>query len=102
MKTYLQSSVGDWPAYLAALNGHLDVLKLLYQLEGALWWRHEATGNTLIHAAASGGHLEIIRFLLNELNSKKIDSGILDISMFYFTIITLLDWAIMVWLFRYT
>ena len=42
----------------------------ILQREAALWWQHDATGNTLIHAAASGGHLEIIKFLLAELKLK--------------------------------
>ena len=28
---HLQSSVGDWPLYLAAQNGHLNVLRLLHK-----------------------------------------------------------------------
>ena len=27
-----QSGVGDWPAYLATLNGHFDVLQLIHQV----------------------------------------------------------------------
>ncbi|CAH1788028.1 unnamed protein product [Owenia fusiformis] len=58
------SGVGDWPLYLAAENGHIDVIKLLYEKGGDVRRQHPNTRNTLLHVASSRGHLAVVKYLV--------------------------------------
>ncbi|XP_025086256.1 ankyrin-1-like isoform X4 [Pomacea canaliculata] len=59
-----KSSTGNWPLYLAVENGHLDVVRLLFEQGGDIRKRHSTTGETVLHIAARMGHTEIVRYLL--------------------------------------
>ncbi|XP_064598268.1 serine/threonine-protein phosphatase 6 regulatory ankyrin repeat subunit C-like [Liolophura sinensis] len=52
------------PLYLAVENGHLDVIKLLYERGGDITRRHPVTQSTVLHAAAKMGHSQVVEFLL--------------------------------------
>ncbi|VDI69482.1 Hypothetical predicted protein, partial [Mytilus galloprovincialis] len=60
-----KSAFGSWPLYLAIENGYYDVVTLLCEKGADLRKRHLATGNTVLHLAASLGRLDILEFLLN-------------------------------------
>ncbi|XP_070186884.1 ankyrin-1-like isoform X2 [Littorina saxatilis] len=59
-----KSGTGNWPLYLAVQNGHLDVVKLLFERGGDIRKRHSTTGETVLHIAAKMGHTEITSYLL--------------------------------------
>ncbi|XP_051779756.1 fibronectin type 3 and ankyrin repeat domains protein 1 isoform X1 [Erpetoichthys calabaricus] len=56
---------------LACFAGHLDIVKFL-RTSGADWETCDRTGSTAMHWAADGGHINVIRFLIND--SCKVDS----------------------------
>ncbi|XP_067685629.1 serine/threonine-protein phosphatase 6 regulatory ankyrin repeat subunit B-like isoform X2 [Haliotis asinina] len=60
----LKSGSGNWPLYLAVENGHLDVVKLLFEKGGDIRKRHSSTGATVLHRAAKMGHYKIVDFLI--------------------------------------
>ncbi|XP_014664203.1 PREDICTED: uncharacterized protein LOC106806702 [Priapulus caudatus] len=59
-----RSGVGDWPMYLAAENGHIEVMKLLYERGGDVASAHASTRCTPLHVACARGHLEVVRYML--------------------------------------
>lgn len=61
----LKSGSGNWPLYLAVENGHLDVVKLLFERGGDIRKRHSTTGETVLHIAAKMGHLHVTEYLLH-------------------------------------
>nr|KAG5709649.1 hypothetical protein BaRGS_027674 [Batillaria attramentaria] len=71
----VKSGTGNWPLYLAVENGHLDVVKLLFERGGDIRKRHSATGETVLHIAAKMGHLDICQYLLNFCQQTHIRSS---------------------------
>ena len=60
------------PLHLAASEGHLDICRMLLQLNAYVRVRNK-NGNTALHFAASGGHLEVTHMLLQrgaDINSR--------------------------------
>ncbi|CAG2198042.1 unnamed protein product [Mytilus edulis] len=60
-----KSAFGSWPLYLAIENIYYDVVTLLCEKGADLRKCHQATGNTVLHLAASLGRLDVLEFLLN-------------------------------------
>ncbi|XP_033728424.1 LOW QUALITY PROTEIN: ankyrin-1-like [Pecten maximus] len=60
-----QTGVGSYPLYLAAENGHLDVVKLLCERGADVKKRHVSSGSTALHIAARMGKLDVVQYLLN-------------------------------------
>ncbi|XP_066263679.1 ankyrin-1-like isoform X4 [Branchiostoma lanceolatum] len=58
------TGAGDWPMYLAAENGHLDVMKILYERDGDISRLHKASKNTVLHVACTRGHLHVAKYVL--------------------------------------
>ncbi|CAD5116924.1 DgyrCDS5764 [Dimorphilus gyrociliatus] len=58
------SAAGDWPLYLAAENGHLEVVKFLIEKGGSLYLKHSRTNSTVLHAASMGGHIDLLVYLM--------------------------------------
>ncbi|XP_077869063.1 uncharacterized protein LOC102801213 [Saccoglossus kowalevskii] len=58
------TGAGDWPLMVAAENGHLEVIKMLYERGGDVSRRHPATNATVLHAACARGHLAVVNCLL--------------------------------------
>ncbi|XP_064646127.1 uncharacterized protein LOC135499321 [Lineus longissimus] len=58
------SGVGDWPIFLAADNGHTDVVTLLHQHGGDVSRRHPSTKMTVLHAACFRGHAAIVKYFV--------------------------------------
>ncbi|XP_019637499.1 PREDICTED: serine/threonine-protein phosphatase 6 regulatory ankyrin repeat subunit B-like [Branchiostoma belcheri] len=58
------TGAGDWPMYLAAENGHLDVMKILYERDGDISRLHKASKNTVLHVACIRGHLHVAKYVL--------------------------------------
>ncbi|XP_072034859.1 uncharacterized protein [Amphiura filiformis] len=59
-----QTGTGDWPMYMAAGNGHLEVMQLLYENGGDVSGRHPNTMSTVLHVACSRGLYKIVKYLL--------------------------------------
>ena len=71
---------GDPPLYLAALNGHEELVKLLLSHDVSV---NTTTndGQTPLHGAASDGHLGIIKLLFEkgaDVNAKQSELSVLD------------------------
>ncbi|KAK3767661.1 hypothetical protein RRG08_022696 [Elysia crispata] len=64
-----KSGTGNWPLYLAVENGHLEVVKLLFERGGDIRKRHPTTGATVLHVAAGMGHQAVVNFLLQYCRS---------------------------------
>ena len=58
-----QMNSGKTPLYLAAGNGHLDVVRHLVEV-GADKDRAENEGATPLYVAAQNGHLDVVRHLV--------------------------------------
>ena len=60
--------------HLAALGGHIEIIKYLLPMFGARV--HEKTNNsyTMLHCAAQGGHCQVARYLIQELQMDPQDS----------------------------
>ncbi|RUS78525.1 hypothetical protein EGW08_013703, partial [Elysia chlorotica] len=67
-----KSGTGNWPLYLAVENGHLEVVKLLFERGGDIRKRHPTTGATVLHVAASMGHQAVVNFLLQYCRSATV------------------------------
>ena len=71
---------GDTPLYLAALNGHEELVKLLLSHDVSV---NTTTnyGQTPLHGAAMDGHLGIIKLLIEkgaDVNAKQSELSVLD------------------------
>ena len=59
------NNMGILPLHIACIHGHLNVVKFYCSI-----WRFERTqgpnGNTLLHYASEGGHVDIIKYLLTQ------------------------------------
>ena len=51
---------------LAALNGHLDVVKYLIPKFADRRFESDNYGNTCLHCAAQDGHLAVVKYLIEE------------------------------------
>ncbi|XP_077997717.1 uncharacterized protein LOC144450849 [Glandiceps talaboti] len=58
------TGAGDWPLMVAAENGHLHIIELLYEKGGDVSRRHPATNATALHVASARGHYPVVKFLL--------------------------------------
>ncbi|GFN91984.1 ankyrin-1-like [Plakobranchus ocellatus] len=65
-----KSGTGNWPLYLAVENGHLDVVRLLFERGGDIRKRHPNTGATVLHVAARMGHYALVNFLLQYCHAR--------------------------------
>lgn len=61
----LQLSNGATPTYLAAQEGHLEILRLLIQDHRGNVRMKSYDGMSCVHAAAQCGHLDCVRFLVS-------------------------------------
>ncbi|GFR73356.1 ankyrin-2 [Elysia marginata] len=81
-----KSGTGNWPLYLAVENGHLEVVKLLFERGGDIRKRHPTTGATVLHVAAGMGHQAVVSFLLQYCRastlSTSVGGGFLDSQSF--------------------
>ena len=60
-------SIGDFqPVHVAAQYGHFDVLKFLVDGEGADPSAGNVRNETALIFAAGGGHLNIVKWLVND------------------------------------
>ncbi|XP_060074269.1 ankyrin-3-like isoform X2 [Ylistrum balloti] len=59
-----QTGVGSYPLYLAAENGHLEVVRLLCERGADVRQRHVSAGSTALHIAARMGKLDVVQYLL--------------------------------------
>ena len=59
--------------HVAAANGHIEVIKFLLPMFGARV--HEKANNsyTMLHFAAQGGHCQVARYLIEELQMNTQD-----------------------------
>ena len=59
--------------HVAAANGHIEVIKFLLPMFGARV--HEKANNsyTMLHFAAQGGHCQVARYLIEELQMNPQD-----------------------------
>ena len=71
---------GETPAYVAARNGQLPALEIIVEQGGDFWTPHATTLNTCIHAAASGGHAHLIKFLAQLACKTKRSIGLDDLN----------------------
>jgi ankyrin repeat protein len=55
---------GDWPLFIAAKGGFIEVVKYLHELEGYVTCPNPKTGWTPLHVASKHGQLIVVRFLL--------------------------------------
>ena len=62
----MQMMNGATSIYIAAQNGHLDVLKLLVQKGGTVKI-NAYDGMSCLHAAAQCGHLNCVKYLVSIL-----------------------------------
>ena len=55
---------GETPVRRATRKGRAEVLRLLLEAGAAPGWTDAPTSDSLLHAAASSGHIEVMRVLL--------------------------------------
>lgn len=60
---FAKTNDGNTPLLIAAMYGHLEIVKRLLQ-NGANITEKNAHGATILHCAAVNGHLEILQWLL--------------------------------------
>ena len=54
--------------HMAAVGGQLEVIKFLSPMFDAKIHEKDSYGYTMLHWAAQGGHCEVARYLIEELN----------------------------------
>ena len=64
----------DTCAYYSICDGRLDILRLLVNHSPDLLEFVDEDGNTLLHYAASSGHLEVAEFLLERFSMARINA----------------------------
>eukprot|EP00736_Rhodelphis_marinus_P000533 Rmarinus@m.28184 len=62
--TYGKNFFGETLVHIAARNGHLNLIRYLWEEFPLLFWQSDQFGNTVLHWAAENGHLGIIRYVL--------------------------------------
>ena len=53
--------------HVAAANGHIEVIKFLLPMCGARVLEKANNSYTMLHFAAQGGHCQVARYLIEEL-----------------------------------
>ena len=76
-----KDTFGDTPLHTAALNGYLDVVKVL-MLQNINTEPRNNILKTPLHYAAQHGHLEVVKYLMNEI--KMTNKGKCHLQLFYF------------------
>jgi ankyrin repeat protein len=61
---------GEWPLYVAALNGRLKMMKELEQRGGIVLHINQQNFNTTLHAAARSGSLSVVKYVVACMESR--------------------------------